>query len=237
MNALQDRVALVTGASRGIGRAAALALARAGADVIAAARNGSQLGSLADEITAQTGRRALVCVADVSQEDDVNRMVRVGLERFGKIDILINNAGVRASRAVLWETTPDEWDAMMAVNLRGAFLCCRAVLPGMIARREGTIINVVSTVSQIGLENMGGYGASKWGLLGMTKSLVKEARPYGIRVTALSPGGTDTTFRPGARPDYLAAETVAETIVFIAALPAQAVVHDLVIRPMVETNF
>ncbi|MBN1933620.1 MAG: SDR family oxidoreductase [Anaerolineae bacterium] len=237
MHALQDRVTLVTGASRGIGRATALALARAGADVIAAARSRSQLETLADEIEAQTGRLALVCVADVSQEDDVNQMVRVGLERFGKIDILVNNAGVRTSRVVLWETTLEEWDAMMAVNLRSAFLCCRAVLPGMIARQEGTIINVVSTVSQIGLENMSGYGASKWGLLGMTKSLVKEARPHGIRVTALSPGGTDTTFRAGARPDYLAPETIAETIVFIASLPPQAVVHDLVIRPMVETSF
>jgi len=236
MDVLQGRVALVTGASRGIGRATALALARAGADLILAARSEAQLAALAAEITS-LGRAALVCVTDVSQESDVTRTVQAGLERFGKIDILVNNAGVRVGRTVLWETTPEEWDTMMAINLRGAFLCCRAVLPGMIARREGLIINVVSTASQIGLENMSGYGASKWGLLGMTRSLIKEVRPYGIRVTALSPGGTNTTFRSGARPDYLAPETVAETIVFIASLPPQAAVHDLVIRPMVETNF
>jgi NAD(P)-dependent dehydrogenase (short-subunit alcohol dehydrogenase family) len=97
--------------------------------------------------------------------------------------------------------------------------------------------NVVSTASQVGLEDMGAYGATKWGLLGLTKTLIKEARPYGIRVTALSPGGTDTTFRAEARPQYLAAETVAEAIVFVASLPDKAVVHELVMRPIVETNF
>jgi NADP-dependent 3-hydroxy acid dehydrogenase YdfG len=97
--------------------------------------------------------------------------------------------------------------------------------------------NVVSTAAQIGLEQIGVYGATKWGLLGLTKSLIKEVRPYNIRVTALSPGGTDTTFRAEARPQYLRSETVAETIVFVASLPEEAVVHDLVIRPIVETNF
>jgi NADP-dependent 3-hydroxy acid dehydrogenase YdfG len=95
----------------------------------------------------------------------------------------------------------------------------------------------VSTAAQIGLEEMGAYGATKWGLLGLTKSLIKEARPYNVRVTAFSPGGTDTTFRAEARPQYLAPETVAQAIVFVASLPEEAVVHDLVIRPIVETNF
>ena len=106
----------------------------------------------------------------------------------------------------------------------------------MIERRSGHIINVVSTVAQIGMEQMSGYSASKWGLLGMTKSLVKEARPYGIRVSAISPGGTDSTFRSTPRPDYLAPETVAEAIVYVASLPEKAVVHDLIVRPMVETK-
>ena len=149
----------------------------------------------------------------------------------------VNNAGVRTAQAPLWEMTPQEWDTMIAVNLRGAFLCCREVLPGMIERRSGHVINVISTVSQIGIEQMSGYSASKWGLLGMTKSLVKEARPYGVRVSAISPGGTDSTFRSTPRPDYLAPETVAEAIVFVASLPEKAVVHDLIVRPMVETNF
>ena len=97
--------------------------------------------------------------------------------------------------------------------------------------------NVISTSSQVGLEQVGVYGATKWGLLGLTKSLIKEARPYNIRVTALSPGGADTSFRAEPRLQYLAPETVAETIVFVASLPEKAVVHDLVIRPIVETNF
>jgi NAD(P)-dependent dehydrogenase (short-subunit alcohol dehydrogenase family) len=234
---LKDRVALITGASRGIGRATALAMARAGARVAAAARTEAQLQVLAQEIEAETGQPALPYVADVAQEADVKRMVEAVLDRFGRVDILVNNAGVRTSRAPLWEVTTAEWDTMMAVNLRAAFLCCREVLPGMIERCSGHIINVVSTVTQIGKETMSAYSASKWGLLGMTRVLIKEARPYGIRVSAISPGGTDTTFRASPRPDYLAPETVAELMVYVASLPEQAVVHDLVIRPIVETNF
>jgi NAD(P)-dependent dehydrogenase (short-subunit alcohol dehydrogenase family) len=234
---VQDKVVVVTGASRGIGRATALAMAAAGAQVVVAARTADQLHSLADEIEAQTGRPALVAVTDVAVETDVARMVAQAEQAFGRVDVLVNNAGFNARKCKIWELKTEEWDAMFAVNLRGAFLCCRAVLPGMIARHSGQIINVVSTASQIGLEEMGAYGATKWGLLGLTKSLIKEARPYNVRVTAFSPGGTDTTFRAEARPQYLAPETVAQAIVFVASLPEKAVVHDFVMRPIVETNF
>jgi len=234
---VQDKVVVVTGASRGIGRATALAMAAAGAQVVVAARTADQLHSLADEIEAQTGRPALVAVTDVAVETDVARMVAQAEDAFGRVDVLVNNAGFNARKCKIWEVSTEEWDAMFAVNLRGAFLCCRAVLPGMIARQSGHIINVVSTAAQIGLEDMGAYGATKWGLLGLTKSLIKEARPYNVRVTAFSPGGTDTTFRAEARPQYLAPETVAQAIVFVASLPEEAVVHDLVMRPIVETNF
>ncbi|HUT18686.1 MAG TPA: SDR family NAD(P)-dependent oxidoreductase [Anaerolineae bacterium] len=97
--------------------------------------------------------------------------------------------------------------------------------------------NVISTASQIGLEEIGAYAATKWGLLGLTKCLINEARPYNVRVTAFSPGGTDTSFRAAPRPHYLAPDTVAEAILLIASLPENAVVHDLVLRPIVETNF
>lgn len=234
---MKDKVVLVTGASRGIGRATVLAMARAGADVVAAARTLPQLEELCAQAAAETGRGALAVAADVAREADVQHMVRRALDTFGRIDVLVNNAGFNARKAPLWEITTEEWDAMFGVNLRGAFLCCREVLPGMMARRSGQIINVISTASQIGLEQIGAYGATKWGLLGLTRSLTKEVRPYNIRVTALSPGGTDTTFRAMPRPDYLRPETVAETIVFIASLPEDAAVHDMVLRPMIETNF
>lgn len=97
--------------------------------------------------------------------------------------------------------------------------------------------NIISTVTQIGLPTMSAYSASKWGLLGMTKVLAKEAQPYGVRVTAISPGGTDTTFRSTPRPEYLSPETVADAIVYVASMPEKAVVHDLVLRPIVEANF
>ena len=234
---MNDKVVIVTGASRGIGRATALAMARAGAHVVAAARTEAQLHALADEIARETGRRALACVTDVAVEADIRRMVRRAIEAYGRVDVLVNNAGFNTRKAKIWEMRADEWDAMCAVNLRGAFLCCREVLPGMIARRSGHVINVISTASQIGLEDMGLYSATKWGLLGLTKSLIKEARPYNVRVTALSPGGTDTGFRAAPRPQYLAPETVAAAIVWVASLPEDAVVHDLVMRPIVETNF
>jgi NAD(P)-dependent dehydrogenase (short-subunit alcohol dehydrogenase family) len=234
---VQDKVVIVTGASRGIGRATALAMAAAGARVVIAARTAPQLHALAEEIEAQTGRPALVSVTDVALEEDVRRMVAEAHEAFGRVDVLVNNAGFNTRKCKIWEVETDEWDAMFAVNLRGAFLCCREVLPGMIARRSGQIINVISTASQIGLEDMGAYAATKWGLLGLTKSLIKEARPYNIRVTAFSPGGTDTTFRAEPRPHYLAPDTVAEAILYVASLPENAVVHDLVLRPIVETNF
>ncbi len=237
LNRLEEKVAVVTGASRGIGRATALALARAGASVVLIARSESELIALAREVESEIGRPALACAADVRHGREVEMAVRRTLAAFGRIDILVNNAGVRTVKAPLWETTPEDWDVMMAVNLRGPFLFCRAVLPGMIERRSGHIINVVSTAALIGMEGMSAYGASKWGLLGMTRSLAKEARPYGVRVTAIFPGGTDTTFRSTPRPDYLSPETVAETIVYVASLPEKAVVHDLVIRPMVEANF
>ena len=176
-------------------------------------------------------------MADVAQEADVKRMVQATIAQLGRIDILVNNAGIRTSQAPLWEVSTQEWEEMMAVNLRGAFLCCRQVLPHMIERQSGHIINIISTVTQIGLPTMSAYSASKWGLLGMTKVLIKEAQPYGVRVTAISPGGTDTTFRATPRPEYLSPETVADAIVYVASLPEKAVVHDLVLRPIVETNF
>jgi NAD(P)-dependent dehydrogenase (short-subunit alcohol dehydrogenase family) len=237
MKGLEGKVALITGASRGIGRATALAMAHAGARVAVAARTEPELQALSDQVRAETGQPALVCVTDIAQEADVQRTVARAREAFGAIDVLINNAGFNSRKAPIWEITPQEWDAMFAVNLRGAFLCCREVLPGMIARQSGHVINVISTASQVGLPQMGVYGATKWGLLGLTKALIKEARPHNVRVTALSPGGVDTSFRAEPRPQYLAPETVAETIVFVASLPDQAVVHDLVMRPIVETNF
>ena len=155
MKGLEGKVALITGASRGIGRATALAMARSGARVVVAARTASQLQALSDQVRAETGQPALVCVTDVTREADVQRTVARSREAFGAIDVLVNNAGFNSRKAPIWEITPQEWDAMFAVNLRGAFLCCREVLPGMIARRSGHIINVVSTSSQIGLESGG----------------------------------------------------------------------------------
>ena len=142
---MEDKVVIVTGASRGIGRATALAMAEAGARLVVVARTETQLRALAEEIEARTGSPALASVTDVAREEDVGRMVAAVHEAFGRVDVLVNNAGFNARKCKIWELETAEWDAMFAVNLRGAWLCCRAVLPGMIARQSGQIINVRST--------------------------------------------------------------------------------------------
>ena len=130
---MKDKVVIVTGASRGIGRATALSMAEAGARVVVAARTEAQLRALANEIAARTGTTALVSVTDVAREESVRRMVAAAHEAFGRVDVLVNNAGFNARKCKIWEVETEEWDAMFAVTLRGAFLCCREVLPGMIA--------------------------------------------------------------------------------------------------------
>ena len=140
METLEDKVVLITGASRGIGRATAVAVAVAGGHVVAAARTESQLDALAGEIRTETDRPVLTFVADLAREDDVKRVVLATLAQWTRIDILVNNAGIRTSQAPLWQVSTEEWDEMMAVNLRGAFLCCHEVLPHMIERHSGHVI-------------------------------------------------------------------------------------------------
>ena len=234
---LDGQTALVTGCKRGIGRAFAQALADAGADIVGVSATLESSGSEVEQDVVARGRRFKGYACDFADRKALYAFIEQVQRDVPQVDILVNNAGFNARKAKIWEITPQEWDSMFAVNLRGVWLCCREVLPGMIARQSGHIINVISTAAQIGLEQIGVYGATKWGLLGLTKSLIKEARPYNVRVTALSPGGTDTSFRAEARPQYLRPEAVAEAIVFVAALSENAVVHDLVMRPMVETNF
>ncbi|MFQ5861299.1 MAG: SDR family NAD(P)-dependent oxidoreductase [Dehalococcoidia bacterium] len=188
---LEGKVAVITGASRGIGRAIALTYAENGADVALCATNGALLSQVAEEVHA-LGRRALTIIMDVSKEEDAQRMARETLEAFGQIDILVNNAGIISRETPVWRTTVEEWDRVMGVNLRGAHLCSRAVLAHMVERRSGFIVNIgsISGLSAGGVNpgDDGAYTPSKWGLLGYTAVLAKSVRPYGIRVNAINPG-------------------------------------------------
>ncbi len=184
---LHDRVAVVTGGGRALGRAIALRLARDGADLILAAPEENEIGQTADEIK-NLGRRASAVVTDVTRDDEVASMADRALAEFGRVDILVNNAGIIGPTAPVTEVSRDDWDRVLAVNLTGAFLCTRALLPGMIRRRSGRIVNIASTAAKNVTSLRSPYAASKWGLIGLTMTVAKEVGKHDINVNAVCPG-------------------------------------------------
>jgi 3-oxoacyl-[acyl-carrier protein] reductase len=191
MSELRSRVALVTGGSRGIGRAIALALAKAGAAVAVNYReHGDEAASVVEAIHKGGGRAAAIG-ADVSRSADVRRMIDEVEERLGPIDILVNNAGAAAARG-LDDITEDDFDQAIAVNLKSAFLCTQAVLPGMRARRWGRIVNISSVAARAAGAVSVAYNASKAGLEGLTRGYAARLAPEGVTVNAVAPGLIDT---------------------------------------------
>ena len=227
--------ALVTGATEGIGRATALALGRAGYRVAVCARTAAKLDDLVAELRA-AGIEAAGAPADVSNPGEVSAAVGRLTAELGDIEILVNNAGVLIARPIE-ELTLEEWDRTMATNLRGLFLTTRAVLPGMRARRRGTIVNVASLAGRNGFAGGTAYAASKHGVLGFSRSLMLEVRKDGVRVVAVCPGSVDTGMlrdQPMLKSDpqrILRPEDVAETIVHAIRLPERAMVSELDVRP------
>lgn len=188
----KDRVAIVTGGNRGLGRAICLTLAREGARVVVAARSVERSQQVADEIGA-AGGQALAVPLDVADPGSVQAMVDRVMARWGQIDMLVNNAGIQGKIAWVVDYDPAEWDRIVAINLRGPFLCCRAVLPGMIARRSGKIVNVAAGVMDERVDyGVAAYYASKAGLINFTRQLAAEVKRYGIYVNAIDPAGMDT---------------------------------------------
>jgi 3-oxoacyl-[acyl-carrier protein] reductase len=187
MDKLRDRVAIVTGGARGIGGAIATAFAAEGADVVIADRLDESVAAPVLAAVQDAGRRAIFVPTDISQEDQVNSMVQRAYSEFGDVDILVNNAGI-FSQIFFHELTSEDWDRVVNVNLRGCFLCTRAVLPRMLERGRGKIINVASQLGQIGGTEMVHYSASKAGVIGMTKALAREVSAKGVYVNAIAPG-------------------------------------------------
>lgn len=190
---LEGKVAIVTGAAQGLGRAFCLRLAAEGAAVVAVDRNLAGAEATAEEIT-KRGGQAIVVQADVSREADTLAMAKAAVEKFGRLDILVNNAAFYAgiSRKPFYEIDPDEWDRVMLVNAKGPWLCARAVFPYMRAQGKGKIINLASEVFFTGSHNLSHYVASKGAVVGLTRALAREMGPYNICVNAIAPGFTDT---------------------------------------------
>lgn len=210
---LQGRIALVTGASQGIGKACALALAEAGAQVALGARNAEKLQAVASEIEA-TGKKALALPLDVASRDSIKAAVAKTIEAWGKIDILVNNAGIAKDNLAL-RMKPDDWDAVLRTNLDGAFHCIQAVLHGMVRQRYGRIINITSIVAQAGNPGQANYIASKAGLIGLTKAIAAEVASRNITVNAVSPGFIATAMTGGL------SETVQQKVLSMIPLGRQ----------------
>ena len=188
-SSLRDRVAVVTGASRGIGRDIARQLGAAGAAVVAAARD-DRAGAVAEEIR-RAGGRAVAVSVDVTDAHQIDAMVRTALDKFGRVDALVNNAGIVRDQLAL-RMTPADWDPVVATNLTAAFACARAVLRPMLKQRSGRIISVGSVVGQMGNAGQVNYAASKAGLVGFSKALAREVATRGITVNVVAPGMIDT---------------------------------------------
>jgi 3-oxoacyl-[acyl-carrier protein] reductase len=187
---LEGKVALVTGASQGIGRACALALARVGASVAVAARTQPKLDELVAEITS-AGGKAAAFVMDVAEEDQVNASIKAVLAAFGKIDILVNNAGITRDQLIMRMKRAD-WDLVLNTNLTSAYLCIQNVIPPMLKQRSGRIINITSIFGQMGQAGQANYAASKAGLIGLTMAIAREVASRNITCNAVAPGFIET---------------------------------------------
>ncbi len=210
---LQGKVALITGGGRGIGKAVALAYAREGAKVAICSRSAAEIEQTAKEIVdLQRECRSRVC--DVSVEESVNDLIAHVEEQFGRIDILINNAGVMTRPVPITELEVKKWDYTIAVNLRGSFLVTKAVVPIMTRGQGGTIINVSSMIGRGAYANFAAYAASKWGIEGLTQTLAQELRSSHIRVNSVDPGyvATKLTGYGGSKP-----ESVTDVFVFLGS--------------------
>lgn len=188
---LTSRVAIVTGAGQGIGEAIAVRLATAGADVAVVDLNLPLAEAVANRLRA-LGRRAIAVRCDVSQAAEVGQMRDRVLTEFGKIDILVNNAGIVGKNAPMIQVTEEEWDQVMAVDVKGVFLCAKAVLPHMIERRYGKIVNVASIAGKEGNPNLVPYSTAKAAVIGLTKALAKEVVQFGVYVNCVSPAVIET---------------------------------------------
>ncbi len=221
----------VTGATRGIGREVVKQLCAQGFAVFATGRD----RRLLDQLKNETGCLGEIC--DLSDSSAVITLYGAARAALGQIDVLINNAGANPGKEPVVDVSAERLDASYAINFRAPYLLCREALKEMGERGNGHILNVVSTIARTSAPNYSTYCSLKYALHGFTLCLIKEAQQVNVKVTGVYPGGTDTDFRSEDRPDYLKPESAAQMIVQCITAPADVTVHELVYRPMIETNF
>ncbi len=230
---LSEKVAIVTGASRGVGKAVCLAFAKEGAGIVLAARSIEKLRDAAEEVK-EAGGRAEIVVGDLCEEEAVKKVVKVTKGKFGRLDIVVNNAGVTHS-AKLEDTATADWDRLFNVNTRAPFILCREALPLLRKAPKAYIINIASIVGIKCYALQSAYTASKHALRGMTKSLAEELRGTNVRVHSICPGGIDTDMIGAIRPDIkkedlMQPEEIAELVVYLVTHKGNAVMDELHIR-------
>jgi 3-oxoacyl-[acyl-carrier protein] reductase len=232
MTNIEGSVAVVTGAGRGIGRAIAIELSRMGAKVALAARGVAGL----DETARMIGKGASVISTDVRKRDDVHRLLDQTVSTLGPIDVLVNAAGVGIFGQVT-DFSDDDYDAILDTNLRGIFLACRYVLPGMISRGKGDIVNIASIAGKVGTAKRAVYCASKFGVIGFSQALAEEVREHGVRVSVVCPGSTDSSFsqdpnREGkTRSKMLLPADVAHAVRTLVTQEPNSFISEIVLRP------
>jgi len=237
---LEGQVAIVTGGGRGIGKAICLALGACGATVAIAARTKSEIQAVERDII-EKGGKAKAYPCDMADELQIKQLFNEIQQDFGKLDILINNAAIGLYGPM--ESFPlENLDKMLAVNFRGAYICCQEAMHLMVLRESGTIINISSVVGFKGYINQSAYTASKHALVGMTKALAREVQKSNIRVSLIHPGGVDTNLAGDARPDLdrsdlMQPQDIAHTVLFLLSLPDRCAVDEIYIRRRNSTPF
>ena len=231
-NPLDGKVALITGASRGIGLAIAQSLGRMGARLSLCARQADRLETAAGKLQGK-GVEVIATAADVTRLSDIGRLVQKTEQTLGAIDILVNNAGI-GYFGPFYGAAETDWDAVLDTNLKAVFLLSKAVAPGMIKRQTGHIINIASLAGKNAFANGGIYCASKWGLLALTECMAEDLRQYGIRVSAVCPGTVATDFSPHTGKDpgkMLQAEDIAHAVEVIVTQSPQSFISEILLRP------
>ena len=237
---LQNKIALITGANRGIGQNISYSLAEKGVHVIITARTESQLLEVKKNINSKGGKAAAI-PADLSEKEDILNLFDEVNKRFGKLEILINNAGIGLFGKLV-DFPIEDFDKIMNVNLRAVYLCCQQALKIMIPARNGHIINISSVVGVKGYPSQTAYTASKHAVMGLTKSLAAEIQEYGICVSVILPGGVDTEFARQVRPDLdrsilIPPSDISNTVLYLLGLSGNAMVDEIYIRRRTNKPF